>query len=113
MSYRLKILMECGAAGMLMRVDLCGNVDEEVLGIRREERGSGHPDGRGKVGEGFLRESDPVHEVSVELGLIDTDGVAMEFTVGRDQIDLRGLDLRDRVERCRSLSDAERCGLNH
>ena len=34
-------------------------LDEEVLGIPWEERGSGHPDGRGTVGpdygEGFLR----------------------------------------------------------
>jgi hypothetical protein len=35
----------------------------------------------------------------------------MEFTVGGDQRDLRGLDLRDRVELCRGLSDAERNGL--
>ena len=41
-------------------------LDEEVLGLR-EERGSGHPDGRGTVGpddgEGFLRESDPVGSI--------------------------------------------------
>ena len=48
--------------------------------------------------------------MSVVLDVLDTDVVAMEFTVGRDQRDLRGLDLRDRVERCRSLSDAERNG---
>ena len=57
-----------------------------------------------------MREYDPVHEVSVVLDVLDTDGVAMEFTVGGDQRDLRGLDLRDRVERCRGLSDAERNG---
>jgi len=89
-------------------------LDEEVLRILREERGSGHPDGRGTVGpddsEGVLRESDPVHEVSVVLDVLDADGVAMEFTVGGDQRDLRGLDLRDCVERCRGLSNAERNG---
>ena len=57
-------------------------LDEEVLGVLREERGSGHPDGRGTVGpddgEGFLKESDPVHEVSVVLDVLDTDEVAME-----------------------------------
>ena len=41
-------------------------------------------------GEGFLRESDPVHEVSIVLDVLDTDGVAMEFAVGGDQRDLRG-----------------------
>ncbi len=44
-------------------------LDEEILRVLRKERGSGHPDGRGTVGtddgEGVLRESDPVHEVSV------------------------------------------------
>ena len=69
-----------------------------------EERGSGHPNGRGTVGpdddEGFWRESDPIHEVSVVLDVLDGDGVAMEFTVGGDQGDLRRLDLGDRVERC-------------
>ena len=54
-------------------------LDEEVLGVLREERSSGHPDGRGTVGpdngEGFLRESDPVHEVSVVLDVLDGDGV--------------------------------------
>jgi hypothetical protein len=53
-------------------------LDEEVLGVLREERGNCHPDGRGTVGpddgEGFLRESDPVHEVSVVLDVLDTDG---------------------------------------
>jgi hypothetical protein len=34
----------------------------------------------------------------------DTDGVAMEFTVGVDQ--------RDRAERYRGLSDAERNGMD-
>ena len=34
----------------------------------------------------------------------------MEFTVGVDQRDLRELDLRDRAERYRGLSDAERNG---
>ncbi len=56
-------------------------------------------------GEGVLRESNPVHEVSVVLDVLDTDGKAMEFTMGRDQRDVRGLDLRDRVERCRGLSN--------
>ncbi len=37
-----------------------------------------------------------------------SDGVAMEFAVRWDQGDLRRLDLGDRVERCRSLADAER-----
>jgi hypothetical protein len=55
-----------------------------------------------------LRESDPVHEVSVVLGVLNTDVVAMAFTVEGDQRDLRGLDLRNRVERRRSLTDAER-----
>jgi hypothetical protein len=90
------------------------SLDEEVLGIPWEERGSGHPDGRGTVrpdnGEGFLRESDPVHEMSVVLDVLNTDGVAMEFTMGGDQRDLGGLDLRDRVEWCRGLADAERNG---
>jgi len=35
-------------------------------------------DGRGTVGA----DSDPVHEVSVVLDVLNTDGVAMEFTVG-------------------------------
>ena len=87
-------------------------LDEEVLGVLREERGSGNPDGRGTVGpddgEGVLRESNPVHEVSVVLDVLDTDGVAMEFAVRWDQGDLRRLDLGDRVERCRSLANAER-----
>ncbi len=86
-------------------------LDEEVLRVLREERGSGHSDGRGTVGpddgEGVLRESDPVHEVSVVLDVLDSDGVAMEFAVRWDQGDLRRLDLGDRVERCRSLADAE------
>ena len=60
-------------------------LDEEVLGVLREERGSGHPDGRGTVGpddcEGFLRESDPVHVVSVVLDVLVGDGVAMEFAM--------------------------------
>jgi hypothetical protein len=34
--------------------------------------------GRGTVGA----DSDPVHEVSVVIDVLDTDGVAMEFTVG-------------------------------
>jgi len=87
-------------------------LDKEVLRVLREERGSGHPDGRGTVGpddgEGVLRESDPVHEVSVVLDVLDGNGVAMEFAVRWDQGDLRRLDLGDRVERCRSLADAER-----
>jgi hypothetical protein len=82
------------------------------FGIPWEERGSDHPGGWGTVSpefsEGVLREYDPVHEVSVVLDVLDTDGVAMEFTVGVDQRDLRGLDLRDHVERCRGLSDAEK-----
>jgi len=36
----------------------------------------------------------------------------MEFTVGVDQRDLRELDLRDRAERYRGLSDAERNGMD-
>ena len=35
-------------------------------------------DGRGTVGA----DSDPVREVSVVIDVLDTDGVAMEFTVG-------------------------------
>jgi hypothetical protein len=87
-------------------------LDEEVLRVLREERGSGHPDGRSTVGpddsEGVLRESDPVHEASIVLDVLDGDGVAMEFAVRWDQGDLRRLDLGDRVERCRSLADAEK-----
>jgi hypothetical protein len=79
-------------------------LDEEVLGVLREERGSDHPDGRGTVGpdgEGFLK--CPVHEVSVVLDVLDGDGVAMEFAMRWDQGDLRILDLGDRVtgSRCR------------
>ena len=41
-----------------MRLPDIAVLDEEVLGLR-EERGSGHPDGRGTVGpddgEGFLK----------------------------------------------------------
>ena len=47
--------------------------------------------------------------MSVVLDVLDTVGVAMVFTVEGDQRDLRGLDLRDRVERRKSLS-AERNG---
>ncbi len=54
---------------------------EEVLGILREERGTVGSN----YGEGFLRESDPVHEVSVVLDVLNTDKVAMEFIVGGDQ----------------------------
>jgi hypothetical protein len=61
------------------------DIAEEVLGVLWDERGSGHPDGRGTVGpddgEGFLRESDPVHEVSAVLDVLDADGVAIEFAV--------------------------------
>ena len=60
-------------------------LDKEVLRVLREERGSGHPDGRGTVGpddgEGVLRESDPGHEMAVVLDVLDGDGVAMEFAV--------------------------------
>ena len=54
--------------------------------------GRTHPDCWGTVGpyfgEGVLRESDPVHEVSVVLNVLDTDGVAIEFTVGWNQREL-------------------------
>ena len=60
----------------------------------------------GRTGQ-WPSESDPVHEVSVVLDVLDGDGIAMEFAMRWDQGDLRRLDLRDRVERCRGLSNAE------
>ena len=89
-------------------------LDERVLRVLGEEWGSGHTDGWGAVGpdfsEGLLRESDPVHEVSVVLDVLNTEGVGVELAVGRSQGDLGGLGLGDRVERRRSLSDTERNG---
>jgi len=87
-------------------------LDERVLRVPWEEWGSGHTDGWSAVGpdfrDGLLRESDPVHEVSVVLDVLDTEGVGVEFTVGRRQRDLGGLGLGDRVERRRIFSDTER-----
>ena len=78
-------------------------LDEYVLRVPGEEWSSGHTDGWSAVGpdlsEGLLRESDPVHEVSVVLDVLNTERVGVEFTMGRSQRDLGGLGLGDRVER--------------
>jgi len=46
--------------------------------------------------------------MSAVLDELDTEGVGVDFTVGRGQRDLEGLGLGDRVERRRIFSDSER-----
>lgn len=52
-------------------------------------------------------EADPVHEVTVVPGALDKEEISVEFAMGGDQGDFGVLDLVDRVEWCRYISNTK------